>query len=114
MLTVKIILNSTISIKGEKSITIDIRNFYLGTPMERPKYMQLKISNMPNNIIEQYKLNEKLSPNGYVYIKIQKGMYGLTQEGSIAQQLLDKRLNARGYYQSKITPGFWTHKWRPI
>ena len=65
MLTVKLLLNSTISTKGARFMTIDISNFYLNTSMERPKYMQLKISDMPNNIIEQYKLNEKLNPNSY-------------------------------------------------
>ena len=114
MLTVKLLLYSTISTKGAKFMTIDISNFYLNTPMERPEYMRLKISDMPNNIIEQYKLNEKVNPNGYVYIKIQKAMYGIPQSVSIAQQLLEKQLNAKRYYQSKITPGFWTHKWRPI
>ena len=62
-------------------MTIYISNFYLNTPMERPEYMRLKISDMPNNIIEQYKLNEKVNPSGYVYVKIQKGMYGLSQAG---------------------------------
>ena len=95
-------------------MTIDISNFYLNTPMEQPEYMRLKISEMPNNIIKQYKLNEKVNPNGYFYVKILKGMYGLPQEVSIAQQLLEKQLNAKVYYQSKITPVFWTHKWRPI
>ena len=66
-------------------MTIDISNFYLNTPMERPEYMQLRISDMPNNITEQYKLNEKVNPNGYVYVKTQKGMYRLPQAGSIAQ-----------------------------
>ena len=82
--------------------------------MEQPEYMRLKISDMPNNIIEQYKLNETVTPNGYVNVKIQEGMYGLPQAGIISQQLMEKRLNAKGYYQSKITPGFSTHKWRPI
>ena len=95
-------------------MTIDISNFFLNTPMERPDYMWLKISDIPNNIIKQYKLNEKVNPNGYVYVKIQKGMYGLPQAESISQQLLDKWLNAKGYYQRKITPGLWTHKWRLI
>ena len=74
MLTVKLLINSTISTKGAKVMTIEISNFYLNTPMERPGYMRLKISDMPNNIIEQYKLNENLNPNGYVYVKTQKGM----------------------------------------
>eukprot|EP00804_Cyclotella_cryptica_P002890 CCRYP_009397-RA/>CCRYP_009397-RA protein AED:0.35 eAED:0.35 QI:0/-1/0/1/-1/1/1/0/410 len=41
-------------------------------------------------------------------------MYGLPQAGIIVQQLLEQRLQANGYQQSKINPGFWTHNWRPI
>ena len=41
-------------------------------------------------------------------------MYGLPHAGIIAQQLLEKRLNKAGYRQSKLTPGYWTHDWRPI
>ena len=78
-------------------MTIDIINFYLNTPMERPEYMQLKISYIPNNTIEQYKLNEKVNPSWYVYVRNQKGMYVLPQAGIIAQQLLEKQLNAKGY-----------------
>ena len=32
----------------------------------------------------------------------------------MAQQLLEKNLNKEGYPQSKLTPVFWTHKWRPV
>jgi len=41
-------------------------------------------------------------------------MYGLHQAGIIAQDLLTKRLHQAGYHQSKVTPGYWHHKWRPI
>jgi len=41
-------------------------------------------------------------------------MYGLPQAGILAQELLEKRLNAAGYKQSLNTPGLWTHQWRPI
>jgi hypothetical protein len=41
-------------------------------------------------------------------------MYGLTQAGIIAQDLLTKCLHKAEYGQSKITPGYWHHKWRPI
>ena len=37
MITVKLLLNSTILTKGSKFMTIDISNFYLNTPMERPE-----------------------------------------------------------------------------
>ena len=41
-------------------------------------------------------------------------MYGLPQAGLLAQEQLEERLNAEGYYQSTLVPGLWTHKWRPI
>ena len=69
---------------------------------------------MPEKSVEQYQLRAKATADGHVYVRIQKGMYGLPQVGLIAQELLEKRLNAKGYRQSKLTPGFWTHDWRPI
>ena len=42
------------------------------------------------------------------------GMYGLPQSGLLANQLLEKRLNKHGYFQSKLVPGLWSHKTRPI
>ena len=113
LLTVKLLLNSVISTKDAKFMGIDIKNFYLNTPMERFEYMKMKLSNFPQDIIDQYKLNEK-EKNGYVYVEIRKGMYGLPQAGILAQQLLEKRLGKAGYRQSEFTPGFWTHEWRPI
>ena len=41
-------------------------------------------------------------------------MYGLPQSGMIANELLQKRLKTKGYYQVKHTPGLWKHTWRPI
>ena len=114
MLTVKVLLNSVISTPGAKFMTIDIKNFYLCTPMERPEFMRLKLADMPDDVVTHYQLHDKATPDGYVYVRIQKGMYGLPQAGLIAQELLERRLNSKGYRQSQLTPGFWTHDWRPI
>ena len=73
--------------------------------------MRLKLADMPEDVITHYKLRMLQTPDGYVYVRIQKGMYGLPQAGIIAQKLLEKRLNAQGYRQSTITPGFWRHDW---
>ena len=113
MITVKILLNSVISTANAKFMTIDIKDFYLNTPMERPEFMRLKLADLPDNIIKLYKLHD-LAHDSYVFVRIQKGMYGLPQAGKIAQELLEKRLQANGYNQSKINPGFWTHSWGPI
>jgi hypothetical protein len=76
--------------------------------------MQLKLSDMPDNVIAHYHLCDIAIPDGYVYCEIRQGMYGLPQAGIIAQELLAKRLKEHGYTQSKTTPWLWTHEWHPI
>ena len=49
-----------------------------------------------------------------IHIQENRGMYGLPQAGLLANELLKKRLNKRGYRQSKLVPGIWTHDWRPV
>ena len=34
--------------------------------------------------------------------------------GLLANELLKTHLNSRGYHQSKLVPGLWTHEWHPI
>jgi hypothetical protein len=110
----KILINSILSTPNAKCIMMDIKDFYLRTPMKRPEYMRLKITDIPEEIIEQYKLKLSATPDRYVYCEITQGMYGLPQAGIIAQELLEKRLAEYGYYQSKIINGLWKHKTRPI
>eukprot|EP00804_Cyclotella_cryptica_P019034 CCRYP_014448-RA/>CCRYP_014448-RA protein AED:0.34 eAED:0.34 QI:0/0/0/1/1/1/3/0/481 len=114
MLTTKILLNNVVSTIGARFMTIDIKDFYLNTPMARPEFMRLKLSDMPENIIEHYTLRSIATDDRYVYVRIQKGMYRLPQAGIIAQQLLETHLVAEGYRQSATTPGYWKHDWRPI
>eukprot|EP00804_Cyclotella_cryptica_P001906 CCRYP_007349-RB/>CCRYP_007349-RB protein AED:0.31 eAED:0.31 QI:0/-1/0/1/-1/1/1/0/639 len=91
MIMVKILLNSVISTVNARFMAIDIKDFYLNTPMERPEYMRLKLADIPAAIIELYHLRD-IARDGYVFVRIQKGMYGLPQAGIIAQQLLEQRL----------------------
>jgi hypothetical protein len=114
LLTVKLLINSVISTPGARFFTMDIKNFYLCTPMSRYEYMRLKFLDMPEDGIEHNKLRNIATPDGYIYCEIRQGMYSLPQAGIIAQELLAKRLKEHGYSQSKTTPGLWKHKWRPI
>jgi hypothetical protein len=93
---------------------LDIKDFYLNTPMKRYEYICIKITDIPEEIIKEYKMHEIVMEDSYVYCKIQKGIYGLPQAGVIAQELLQERLAKVGYHQSKIIPGFWMHKTRKI
>ena len=72
------------------------------------------MSHLPDDVIEEYNLKPKATNDGYVYVEVRQGMYGLPHGGLIAQQLLEERLQKHGYKQSKLTPGLWTHKWRDI
>ena len=81
LLTVKLLLNSVISTRGAKFMTIDIKDFYLNTPMERPEYLRMKIANFPDDVIEHYKLKDKVDVKGNLYVKCTKGMYGLPHAG---------------------------------
>jgi hypothetical protein len=114
LLTIKILINSTISTAGAKFMTKDIKDFYLNTPMARYEYMLLCIADMPDNVTEHYNLRDKATPGGYIYCEIQKGMYSLPQAGIIAQQLLKECLWKHGYRQSQLTPGLWKHDTQPI
>jgi hypothetical protein len=95
-------------------MTLGVKSFYLNTPMVRYEYVRIKTGDIPDKIIVEYNLRDKVSNDGYIYVEIQKGMYGLPQAGILAQELLEKQLNKHGYLQSKAVPGLWTHKTRPI
>jgi hypothetical protein len=114
MVTVKLHLNIIISTKGSCYCTIDLKSFYLMTPMARPEYMHMKLKDLPKDFIILYNLVDKVTFNGFVFIEIQKGMYGLPQASILAQELLEKCLNQHGYHQSPLTPGLWQHDYCPI
>ena len=97
MLVAKMLFNSVISTKGAKFMTMDISNFYLMTPLSRPKYIRIKISDIPDEIIREYNLRKKATKDGSIYIETNKGIYGLPQSRLPANKLLEKRLNKHGY-----------------
>ncbi len=79
LLLIKIFLNSVISMKGAKFANADLANFYPMTPLKRPKYAKIKLTNIPEEVTKEYKLNEYVTPDGWVYIKVVRGMCGLPQ-----------------------------------
>jgi len=110
LLTVKLLLNSIISTTNAKFMTLDIKDFYLMTPMKRYEYFRMKLDLFSQDIIDEYDLMSKVDQNGNVHCEVRRDMYGLPQAGSIAQELLEERLQKAGYTQSKLTPGYWKHE----
>jgi hypothetical protein len=68
--TAKILLNSTISTPDARWMTVDIKDFYLNTPMSKFEYMKVPITLFPPDIIAHYLL-EKIAHKGFVYCEIQ-------------------------------------------
>ena len=94
--TANLLFNSTISNKGGRFMCINLKCFYLGTPMNWYEYMWVKMSDIPKGIIDQYGLTSK-AVNGKVLVEIRKGMYGLKQAGRIANDRLKQHLKSYGY-----------------
>jgi hypothetical protein len=94
-------------------IMMDIKNYYLGTPLSRFEYMKILLSRFPEEIVKKYNLNA-LAVDGWLYVEIRKGMYGLKQAVLLANHLLQTHLAPFGYYPARHTPGLWLHKTWPI
>ncbi len=92
LLTVKLMFNSIISTPNAKFMTIDIKDYYLMTPMDRYKYFRKKLELFPPIITNEYGLHDKVDADGNVFCEVQRGMYGLLQAGILAQDLLTKHL----------------------
>ncbi len=70
MTLVKTMLNSVISTRGAKCVMLDIKDFYLNTPMKRYEYMHIEITDIPEEIIKEYKIREIVMEDGHVNCKI--------------------------------------------
>jgi hypothetical protein len=47
-----------VSTPKAKFATADISNFYLMTPLKRPEYAKIKLSDIPEEVIQKYRLQE--------------------------------------------------------
>ena len=77
MTTTKILWNSIFSTEGAQFMGLDIKNFYLGTPLDRFEYMKILITLLSAHIQLQYQLHGDRAKNRLVYLKIRKAIYGL-------------------------------------
>ena len=94
-------------------MSADLKDFFLASPMERAEYMKVKLKYFPEDIIKRYNLQTLVAADGYVYIKIQKGMYVLKQAALLAYNNLRKTLQPYGYYPVHGTVGLRAHETRP-
>ena len=71
---------------------------FLNTLMNQPEYMKIKLNYFPGYIFERYNSKNCVHSDGYVYMKIVKGLYGLKQAAALAHSVLAKLLLEEDYY----------------
>jgi len=111
--TAKLLLNSVISTPRARCCILDVKDFYLNNKLLRYEYMKMALKLIPQEIIDEYNLTS-IAHDGFIYIQIEKGMYGLPQAGKIANEELQHHLRPFGYKPCPRTPGLWKHDTRQI
>jgi hypothetical protein len=88
---VRLLINSVLSQYNARLATMDLNNFYLSTLLDWPEYVRIKLVDIPQEFIDEYKLN-KLARDSWIYFEMCCGMYGLPQADILANKLLQDRL----------------------
>ena len=114
LIETKLFLNSVISdhkLHNAKFCSIDIKDFFLTTPMVQAEYLCIHKRYFSPEFKSMYQLHDKIHKD-YIYCKVKKGMYGLKQAAILAYKLLLKRLSSDGYQPIPMTNRLFKHKSR--
>ena len=103
MTTIKILYNSVVSDNDAKFMTLDVRDFYLGTALPRMEYMRISEEQLDDELAAELGVLH-LKHNGYYYTEVSKGIYGLPHAGKLANEKLVAVLATAGYREAKNTP----------
>lgn len=106
MPVVKLLLHSVVS-EHKRWMTIDIKDYYLNTPLLRPEFIRIPCRMIPDTTIHTHRLTSYVHQNAILF-EVSKGMYGLPQAGLLAQQRLIAHLAIHGYHETS-TPCLFRH-----
>ena len=70
LVTFKMHINSTLSRSKRKYCSFDIKNFYHNTSIDHSEYMKIQIAQIPDEIVAEYNLQNKVHSDSDVYIEI--------------------------------------------
>jgi hypothetical protein len=96
--TIKILLQSVVS-DNARFMTLDIKDFYLMTPLPRSEYIRIPLKFLSQKVLDKHHLHQYIHNNSVLF-EVTKSMYGLPHAGKIAQDVLVERLAAHGYHQT--------------
>ena len=103
------VFNIMESTPGARCLLEYIKHFYLNNILPEPEFMRIPLKINPQEIIDTYDLKALVDDQGWIYMQIKKGMYGLKQAGIITKQYLVKHMAPFGYHPVKHTPSLWVH-----
>jgi hypothetical protein len=104
----KIIINSTLSTAYAAMMMMDIKKYYLGTPLPRFEYMKMLLSCFPEEIVDKYNPGA-LVVDGWVHIEIRKGVYCKLVWHLLVITLLATHLDYGCTKQGQsLSPSYWT------
>ena len=111
LLETKLLINSKIldTHKGARFMCADLKDFFLATPIKKPEFMRIHSKYFFNNIRKEYNIDNIVANDGYVYVPINKGMYGLKQAAILAYRQLVQFLTNYGYKPCTFTNTMWKH-----
>jgi hypothetical protein len=89
--------------------TMDLSDFYLGTPLPHPEYLRIPITMIPPLIQDVYDLHRFIT-NSTLYASVHKTHYGLPQAGALSQQRLYAHLRKHGYIKLQHAPSCFRNK----
>jgi hypothetical protein len=90
--------NSTISdaSRGARYMDIDIKNYYLDTPTKYYQYIRILVKLIPQEVWDDPRYAPHIQADGFVYLKICRGMYGLKEADILAFEQLVTKLAPHG------------------
>jgi len=100
--TIKLHLNHVVS-SDLSYMTMDISDYYLGTPLDRLEYMLINRHDIPEDIQERYATAIHLV-NDKAMVRVTKALYGIPQAGRLSQERLIPHLAQHGHTLCKNTP----------
>ena len=100
----KILANSVISDPKSFWMSLDLKNFFLKTKLEKKAYFRTHISKVPKKTVEMYNLSSLADSRGFLLAEVSGGMYGHPQAGKFAYEGLRAHLAQNGFHSKDETP----------
>ena len=93
-------------------MSCDLKYFFLETPISRAWCMRIHSKYFPQDIRDRYEIEVLVAADGYVCIKILRGVYVLKQAAIIAYNQLISHMDPHNYYPVPFVTGLWSHRTR--